>query len=291
MIVEQSREIIEEVNKAFIGKNNIIEKVLMTIYAGGHVLLEDCPGVGKTTLALAFAKVLGLSNKRIQFTTDTLPSDITGFNMYNREKNQFEYREGAANCQLLLADEINRTSPKTQAALLEVMEEHTISLDGVTHELPVPFVCIATENPLGFAGTQPLPESQLDRFMISVSMGYPDHQSLVELLRDRQRENPLENAKTVVTREEVLELQKEVQEIYVADQVLDYVAHLAEATRNHELITLGLSPRGTLALVRMAKAAAYMKVFLWFIIFFSRLNLCLNFAVAARYFSFSAYLF
>ena len=147
MIVEQSREIIEEVNKAFIGKNNIIEKVLMTIYAGGHVLLEDCPGVGKTTLALAFAKVLGLSNKRIQFTTDTLPSDITGFNMYNREKNRFEYREGAANCQLLLADEINRTSPKTQAALLEVMEEHTISLDGVTHELPVPFVCIATENP------------------------------------------------------------------------------------------------------------------------------------------------
>ena len=259
MIVEQSKQIVEEISKAFIGKTEIIEKVLMTIYAGGHVLLEDAPGVGKTTLALAFSKVLGLSNKRIQFTTDTLPSDITGFTMFNRQTNEFEYREGAANCQLLLADEINRTSSKTQSALLEVMEEGRVTVDGETHCVPSPFVVIATENPVGSSGTQLLPESQLDRFMISVSMGYPDHQSLVELLRDRQRENPLENAETVVTREEVLELQKEVQEIYVADQVLDYVADLAEATRKHVLITLGLSPRGTLALVRMAKAAAYMK--------------------------------
>ena len=162
-------------------------------------------------------------------------------------------------CNLLLADEINRTSSKTQSALLEVMEEGRVTVDGETHCVPSPFVVIATENPVGSSGTQLLPESQLDRFMISVSMGYPDHQSLVDLLRDRQRENPLENAKTVVTRDEVLKLQKEVQEIYVADQVLDYVADLAEATRKHELITLGLSPRGTLALVRMAKAAAYMK--------------------------------
>ena len=173
MIVEQSKQIIAEVNKAFIGKNDIIEKILMTIYAGGHVLLEDCPGVGKTTLALAFSKVLGLSCKRIQFTTDTLPSDITGFTMFNRETNSFEYRDGAANCQLLLADEINRTSPKTQSALLEVMEEHTITVDGKTHHLPSPFICIATQNPLGFAGTQPLPESQLDRFMVCLSIGYP----------------------------------------------------------------------------------------------------------------------
>ena len=151
MIVEQSKEIIAEVNKAFIGKNDIVEKVLMTIYADGHVLLEDCPGVGKTTLALAFSKALGLSNKRIQFTTDTLPSDITGFNIFNRETNQFEYRDGAANCQLLLADEINRTSPKTQSALLEVMEERTITVDGETHQLPAPFICIATQNPLGFS--------------------------------------------------------------------------------------------------------------------------------------------
>ena len=157
MIVEQSKQIIEEVGKAFIGKTDLVEKVLMTIYAGGHVLLEDCPGVGKTTLAMAFSKALGLQNKRIQFTPDTLPSDITGFTMYNRESNRFEYRDGAANCQLLLADEINRTSPKTQSALLEVMEEHTITVDGKTHALPTPFLCIATQNPLGSAGTQPLP--------------------------------------------------------------------------------------------------------------------------------------
>lgn len=147
MIVEQSKQIIEEVGKAFIGKTDLVEKVLMTIYAGGHVLLEDCPGVGKTTLAMAFSKALGLQNKRIQFTPDTLPSDITGFTMYNRESNRFEYRDGAANCQLLLADEINRTSPKTQSALLEVMQEHTITVDGKTHALPTPFLCIATQNP------------------------------------------------------------------------------------------------------------------------------------------------
>ena len=191
MIVEQSRQIIAEVNKAFIGKNEIVEKVLMTIYAGGHILLEDCPGVGKTTLAVAFSKVLGLSHKRIQFTTDTLPSDITGFNMFNRETNQFEYRDGAANCQLLLADEINRTSPKTQSALLEVLEEHTISVDGVTHMLPEPFICIATQNPLGFAGTQPLPESQLDRFMVCLSIGYPSLENQMKIIHSQKYSNPL----------------------------------------------------------------------------------------------------
>ena len=259
MIVEQSKRIIEEVGKAFIGKTDLVEKVLMTIYAGGHVLLEDCPGVGKTTLAMAFSKALGLQNKRIQFTPDTLPSDITGFTMYNRESNRFEYRDGAANCQLLLADEINRTSPKTQSALLEVMEEHTITVDGKTHALPTPFLCIATQNPLGSAGTQPLPESQLDRFMVSLSMGYPDHASLVELLRDRQKENPLEHTAPVLTREELLSLQEQVQKVYVSDAVLDYAVSLSEATRANELITLGLSPRGTLALMRMAKAHAFME--------------------------------
>ena len=202
---------------------------------------------------------MGMEFNRIQFTPDVVPSDVTGFTMYDKQSGQFSYHEGAVMCNLLLADEINRTSSKTQSALLEVMEEGKVTVDGETHCVPSPFVVIATENPVGSSGTQLLPESQLDRFMISVSMGYPDHQSLVELLRDRQRENPLENAKTVVTQEEVLELQKQVQEIYVADQVLDYVADLAEATRKHVLITLGLSPRGTLALVRMAKAAAYMK--------------------------------
>ena len=241
------------------GKKEVTDKIIMAVLARGHVLLEDVPGVGKTTTALALCRLMGMDFNRIQFTPDVVPSDVTGFTMYEKQTGRFIYRPGAVMCNMLLADEINRTSSKTQAALLEVMEEGKVTVDNETHPVPQPFVVIATENPTGSSGTQMLPESQLDRFMISVSMGYPDHQSLVELLRDRQKENPLENAKTVVTRDEVLKLQKEVQEIYVADQVLDYVAHLAEATRNHELITLGLSPRGTLALVRMAKAAAYMK--------------------------------
>ena len=259
MIVEQSREIIEEVNKAFIGKNDIIEKVLMTIYAGGHVLLEDCPGVGKTTLALAFAKVLGLSSKRIQFTTDTLPSDITGFNMFNREKNQFEYREGAADCQLLLADEINRTSPKTQSALLEVMEEHTISIDGITHELPVPFICIATENPLGFSGTQPLPESQLDRFMVCLSIGYPSLENQMKIINAQRYSNPLMDLKTVTNAQNILEIQNYLTSVRMADSVLSYAILLCEATRKHPLVELGISPRGVSALVKMARARAVLK--------------------------------
>ena len=258
MIIEQSEHIVREVRKAFIGKDEIIKKVLMTIYAGGHILLEDVPGVGKTTTALALSRLMGMEFNRIQFTPDVVPSDVTGFTMYEKQTGQFMYRPGAVMCNLLLADEINRTSSKTQAALLEVMEEGRVTVDGETHEVPQPFVVLATENPVGSSGTQMLPESQLDRFMVSLSMGYPDHQSLVELLRDRQKVNPLELARTVITREEVLKLQSEVQDVYVADEVLDYIAKLAEATREHEMIVLGLSPRGTLALCRMAKAAAYM---------------------------------
>ena len=251
--------VINEIEKVIIGKREVVERVLMAILSEGHILLDDVPGVGKTTLAVTCSVVMGVQYQRMQFTPDVVPSDIVGFSVYNKATGGFDYKPGVVMTNLLLADEINRTSSKTQSALLEVMEEGCVTVDGVTREMPEPFLVMATQNPKGSAGTQLLPESQLDRFMICVSMGYPDHQSLVELLRDRQRENPLENAKTVVTLEEVLELQKQVQEIYVADQVLDYVAHLAEATRNHELITLGLSPRGTLALVRMAKAAAYMK--------------------------------
>ena len=174
MIIEQSQHIIDEVSKVFIGKDEIVKKVLMAIYAGGHILLEDSPGTGKTTLALSFSKALGLDYKRIQFTTDTLPSDITGFSLLNNEKREFEFKPGAVFTNLLLGDEINRTSPKTQAALLEAMEEHKVTVDGKTYALPQPFICIATQNPFGFAGTQPLPESQLDRFMISLSIGYPE---------------------------------------------------------------------------------------------------------------------
>lgn len=259
MIVEQSRQIIEEVNKAFIGKDDIVRKLLMTIYAGGHVLLEDCPGVGKTTLAVAFSKVLGLENKRIQFTPDTLPSDVTGFTMLNRETNQFEYREGAANCQLLLADEINRTSPKTQSALLEVMEEHTITVDGVTHVLPMPFICIATQNPLGSAGTQPLPESQIDRFMVSLSIGYPSLENQMKIINVQRYNNPLDDLREVTNAKNILEIQEYLYSIRMADSVLAYAIRLCEATREHSLIELGVSPRGVLALVKMSKANAILE--------------------------------
>lgn len=259
MIVEQSRQIIEEVNKAFIGKEDIVRKLLMTIYAGGHVLLEDCPGVGKTTLAVAFSKVLGLDNKRIQFTPDTLPSDITGFTMLNRETNQFEYREGAANCQLLLADEINRTSPKTQSALLEVMEEHTITVDGVTHVLPMPFICIATQNPLGSAGTQPLPESQIDRFMVSLSIGYPSLEDQMKIINSQRYNNPLEDLREVTNAQNILEIQEYLSSVRMADSVLAYAIRLCEETREHVLVELGVSPRGVLALVKMAKANAILE--------------------------------
>ena len=184
MIIEQSEQIMKEIKKVFIGKDDIIEKVLMTIYAGGHILLEDAPGVGKTTLALAFSRALGLSYKRVQFTPDTMPSDITGFSIYNKNTGEFDYKPGAADCNLFLGDEINRTSPKTQAALLEVMEEGNVTVDGVTHILPKPFICIATQNHYGSAGTQALPDSQLDRFMVRLSIGYPERENQVDIYKN-----------------------------------------------------------------------------------------------------------
>ena len=241
------------------GKKEVTDKIIMAVLARGHVLLEDVPGVGKTTTALALCRLMGMDFNRIQFTPDVVPSDVTGFTMYEKQTGKFIYRPGAVMCNMLLADEINRTSSKTQAALLEVMEEGKVTVDNETHPVPQPFVVIATENPTGSSGTQMLPESQLDRFMISLSMGYPDHENLVELLRDRQTKNPLENAKAVITKEEVVMLQDQVQKVYMADSILNYIATLAEATRNHPMITLGLSPRGTLALCRMTKAAAFME--------------------------------
>ena len=259
MIVEQSKAILAEVSKAFIGKNEIVKKVLMTIYAGGHILLEDCPGVGKTTLAVAFSKTLGLSSKRIQFTPDTLPSDITGFTVFNRETNHFEYRDGAANCQLLLADEINRTSPKTQSALLEVMEEHTVTVDGETHVLPSPFICIATQNPVGSAGTQSLPESQLDRFMICLSIGYPSLENQMRIINAQRYSNPLSDVRPVTNAQNLLEVQNYLTSVRVADSVLSYTIRLCEATRLHPLVELGISPRGVSALVKMARAGAVLR--------------------------------
>lgn len=258
-MADKIRELRTELAKIIKGKSEITDKIIMAVLAEGHVLLEDVPGVGKTTTALALSRLMGMEFQRIQFTPDVVPSDVTGFTMYDKESNSFIYRPGSVMCNLLLADEINRTSSKTQSALLEVMEEGKVTVDQETHLVPQPFVVIATENPTGSSGTQMLPESQLDRFMVSLSMGYPDHSALVELLRDRQQENPLEKAIAVISKEEVLELQKQVQKVYMADSILEYIATLAEATRNHSMISLGLSPRGTLALCRMTKAAAFME--------------------------------
>ena len=259
MIIEQSEQIMKEVGKVFIGKDEIIEKVLMTVYAGGHILLEDAPGVGKTTLALAFSKVLGMSYKRVQFTPDTMPSDITGFSIYNKATGEFEYKPGAADCHLLLGDEINRTSAKTQAALLEVMEEGSVTVDGVTHILPKPFICIATQNPHGSAGTQALPNSQLDRFMVRLSIGYPGRDSQVSILKNRRSIADIDNVRAVMSRDDVKEIQDYLYSIKITDDILYYITDLCEATREEPMVELGVSPRGVQALTQLVRARAVIK--------------------------------
>ena len=256
MIIEKSEEIIEAIGNVLIGKTEVIRKVLMAVYAKGNVLLEDSPGVGKTTLALSFAKSLGLDFKRVQFTPDTMPSDITGFSVYNSETGAFDYQQGAIVCNLFMGDEINRASAKTQSALLEAMEENAVTVDGVTHRLPNPFVCIATQNPIGSIGTQPLPESQLDRFMIKMSIGYPDSSEQVEILKRHQKSEPIENLKQIIDRDNLVEIQNYIGQINVSDEILNYMVELCENTRNHPLIELGVSPRGLLALSRMVRACA-----------------------------------
>lgn len=259
MIVEQSKAIVAEVNKALIGKQEVVEQALMAIYAGGHILLEDVPGTGKTTLALALSKCLDLDYKRVQFTPDTMPSDITGFTMLNRKTGEFEFNWGAVNCNLLLGDEINRTSAKTQSALLEVMEELAVTVDGVSHPVPKPFICIATENPVGSAGTQPLPDSQIDRFMVRLSIGYPSTADQVNILKAKRYANPLDDIKAKISRDNLLEVQNFLGNVQVADTVLDYIVRLCEQTRDMELVELGVSPRGVIALTRMARACALIR--------------------------------
>lgn len=254
-----NREIAEEVKKVIVGKNAVVNKVMMAILAGGHVLLEDIPGVGKTTLAMGLCKALGLDYKRVQFTPDVLPGDITGFTVYNKATGDFDYKPGAAMCNLLLADEVNRTFSKTQAALLEVMEEHQVTVDGVTYQVPDPFIVIATQNPIGATGTQLLPESQLDRFMICCSMGYPDTKSQIRILKERQGGQPLHDVKQVVSVEELRSMQKDVQNVFVSDELFEYMTVLCEVTREQGNVELGVSPRGVLALCQMAKACAYVK--------------------------------
>jgi len=256
---QKINEILQEIEKVVVGKNAIVEKILMAVLAGGHVLMEDVPGVGKTTTAMSFAKVLGLDTRRVQFTSDTVPSDIIGYSVYDKESGNFTFKAGAVMTNLLLADEINRTSSKTQSALLEAMEELHVTVDGQTYPLPRPFVVLATQNPVGSAGTQMLPSSQLDRFMIKISMGYPDLESQISILRDRHTENPLNKVQAIVDNEELQELIREAAAVEVHDIVYEYVTRLTQATREHPLIQLGISPRGALAVCRMTKAYAYLK--------------------------------
>lgn len=254
----KAQAVLEEIEKVVIGKNQVIEKIFMAILASGHVLMEDVPGVGKTTTAMAFARALGLETKRVQFTSDTVPSDIIGFSVYDKASGRFVYKPGAVMTNLLLADEINRTSSKTQSALLEAMEERHVSVDGETHTLPEPFIVLATQNPAGSAGTQLLPNSQLDRFLIKISMGYPDFASQVAILQERHTENPLDRMKPVLTKQELEALIRSVTAVEVAQEIYAYITRLAQATREHPAVQLGVSPRGALAVCRMAKAYAFL---------------------------------
>lgn len=254
---KRSSAVVGEIKKVIVGKDEVIEGVLMTILAGGHVLLEDVPGVGKTTLALAFSKVMGLEYKRVQFTSDTMAGDIVGFSVYNKKTDSFDYRPGAVFCNLFLGDEINRTSPKTQAALLEVMEEGQVTVDGVTYKVPEPFTCIATQNPLGSAGTQNLPESQLDRFMVKLSMGYPTVDDQIDIVKQRQKADPLDTVTPVVNASEVIAMKEEVQAVFAHDEVIRYAATLCENTRTADDVSQGVSPRAVLALIKLAKARAF----------------------------------
>lgn len=251
-------QIVAQVNQVVKGKDRVIRKVLAAVLAGGHVLLEDIPGVGKTTLAMALGKAMELSYKRMQFTPDVLPSDIVGFTMYNSGTGEFEYKQGAVFCNLFLADELNRTSSKTQSALLEVMEEAKVTVDGVSHALPKPFTVIATENPFGSSGTQLLPESQLDRFLICLNMGYPSHEAAVDILKGSAGAG-LDQVQSVITVERLTELRKQAEVLHVEDNIHEYIVNLTEATRKDSRIALGVSPRGSIALLKMAKAMALMR--------------------------------
>lgn len=255
---EKVEIILKEVGKVIRGKDKAIELVMTAMLAKGHILVEDVPGVGKTTLAVAFSRAMELTERRLQFTPDVLPSDVVGFNMIGAD-GEFQYKPGAILCNLLLADEINRTSTKTQSALLEVMEEGQVTVDGVTRQLPNPFIVIATQNPVGSAGTQMLPESQLDRFMIRISMGYPTMEEEMRLIKERQDINPLDFIQEIITKQELIAMQDQVKQIFVDDKVLGYLSKIVDGTRSHSMITLGVSPRGTLALMDMSKARAFVQ--------------------------------
>ena len=256
---KKAQAVVAEVKKAVTGKDGCIQKAFAAILEGGHILIEVVPGTGKTTLAVAFSKAMDLDNHRVQFTPDVMPSDILGFNMYQKETGGFVYYPGAVMCNLFLADEINRTSPKTQSALLEVMEEGVVTVDGVGREVPKPFIVMATQNPKGSAGTQLLPEAQLDRFMICMSMGYPDESSEIDIAKGKSVRSGTENVAYVLSTQELMQIQEEIEQVYVHDNLYAYIVQLSQATRENAYIELGISPRGSIACTKMAKAWAFMQ--------------------------------
>ena len=251
--------ILDEVKKAVVGKDGVLVMALLAILAGGHILLEDIPGVGKTTMALAFSKALSLKYNRVQFTPDVLPSDIVGFSVYNKATGAMEYKDGAILCNLFLADELNRATSRTQSALLEAMEERTVTVDGITHPVPDPFVVIATQNPVGASGTQLLPDSQMDRFMVRLSLGYPKPSDEKEMLVRKQQGNPLDKVRCMADKGGLASMRQECERTYVSDKILEYVIRLNNATRNDPAILQGASPRASLAVTSMAKAAAWVQ--------------------------------
>ena len=256
VVATQTREILSQVRQIIVGKDEVLQWVLAAMLAKGHILLEDVPGVGKTTMALAFSKVLNLDYSRVQFTPDVLPSDITGYYIPNRQTGENVYQKGAILCNLFLADELNRATSRTQSALLEAMEEGQVTVDGANHPLPDPFVVIATQNPAGAVGTQLLPDSQMDRFMVRLSLGYPSAEKEAQMVMDRQAGNPLQTLTPLLTKEDLTAMQNEVERTYIKDCIVKYIVDLIVATRNSEYIFRGASPRATLAVTAMAKAIA-----------------------------------
>ena len=248
--------IMQEINKVIVGKPETVKMLVLALISGGHVLIEDVPGVGKTTIAAAMSKAIGLEYKRVQLTPDVMASDISGFSIFDKEKGEFIYKPGVVMTNILIADEINRTSPKTQSALLEAMEEKQVTVDGVTRELPKPFMVIATENPLGFVGTYPLPEAQLDRFLVKFTIGYPDNDSEVQIISDRKNSNPIEKVSAVASVADVLQMQQAVSEMYVDKAICKYIVDLVQATRNNKNIVLAASPRASIALLKASSANA-----------------------------------
>ena len=258
-VTDYAKQILNQVRQVVVGKDDVLLWVMAAVLAKGHILLEDVPGVGKTTMALAFSKVLSLEYSRVQFTPDVLPSDVTGYSIPDQRTGEMVYQKGAVLCNLFLADELNRATSRTQSALLEAMEEGQVTVDGISHRIPQPFLVIATQNPTGAAGTQLLPDSQMDRFIIRLSLGYPNPEDEVSMVMNRQGQNPLHNLSAPVTRENLVMMQNEVENTYSKETVVRYIVDLITATRNHEDILRGASPRATLAVTSMAKAVAQLR--------------------------------